>query len=160
MPTPRAELIGRCVKEPRMGTDKHGKPYIFVRIACSDSHKDENGQWVTLREVFINVQWFGADTTMRVPQVGDPVRAFGRIYETVDEKDGKEYRNIVCDAEYVRSWEKKQSQQGWGNQQQGQQSQGSWGGIVEQSKQQGQQAQQSQSSDPWNAPPLGDEPPF
>lgn len=158
MPTPRAELIGPCVKEPRMGTDKHGKPYIFVRIACSDSHKDQNDQWVTDREMFINVQWFGADTTMRVPQVGDPVRAFGRIYETVDEKDGKEYRSIVCDAEYVRSWEKKQSQQGWGNQQQAQQSQGSWGGIVEQSKQQSQQ--QAQSNDPWNAPPLGDEPPF
>lgn len=168
MPTPRAELVGRCVKEPRMGKDKNGKPYIFVRIACSDSHKDQNDQWVTDRELFVNVQWFGADTTMRIPQVGDPVRTFGRMYETVDEKDGKEYRNIVCDAEFIRSWEKKQSQQGWGDQPQGQQ-QGGWGGMVEQAQQNQQQGfanqpQAAQSNDPWNAappaPPQGDEPPF
>lgn len=67
MPTPRAEIIGRCVKEPYKGTDKKGKPYIFVRTATSDSHK-EGEQWVTDRQLFIDVQLFDADPNMRIPR--------------------------------------------------------------------------------------------
>lgn len=150
MPTPRAEIIGRCVKEPYKGTGKKGKPYIFVRTATSDSHKDGE-QWVTDRQLFIDVQLFDADPNMRIPQVGDTVRAFGPIYENLREHEGQTYKDILCRAEFIKSYPKRQ-QSGGGS---------GWGGIAEQAQQQG---QQDNSNDPWgSAPSFGDdggEPPF
>lgn len=156
MPTPRVELIGRCVKQPKLGTDKNGKPYMFVRIACSDSRKDEQGNWATDREMFVNVQLFGADTGMRIPDVGDTVRTFGRIYVQEDTHDGKIYHNVLCDAEFVKSWPKKQQQDGWGNTT-AQPQDSTWGNN--------QNTQANEARDPWGsapaAPPAAeDEPPF
>lgn len=133
MPTPRAEIIGNAVRDAKTGTSRDGKPYLFVTVACNDSHKADNGDWVTDRSIFINVQYFDADTRVRVPGKGDRVRAFGRIYETTDTgKDGQEYRNVKLDAKYLESWEKRQSNDAWGG---GQQAQGggapagSWGAV-------------------------------
>lgn len=156
MPTPRAELIGRCVKEPKTGTDRNGKPYIFLRMACSDSHKDENDQWVTDRQMFVNVQLFNADTSMRIPAVGDGVRTYGRLYVTEDVADNVTYTNVNCDAEFIRSWPKKEQQSGWGNAS-AQPQDSTWGNSENQ--------QATAPSDPWGgapaAPPAdGDEPPF
>lgn len=166
MPVPKAELVGNALQDAKTGFDKNGKPYCLVKIACSDSHKDEqNNQWVTDRELFVNVRWFGADQNMRVPQKGDRVIAFGKFHQTTDSgQDGTVYTNFNCDADFIKSFEKRQPQQGgfggqqggWNNQQpQGQQSRGGFGG------------QQAPDNDPWNsAPPAGgfggadEEPPF
>lgn len=152
MPVPKAELVGNALQDAKTGFDKNGKPYCLVKIACSDSHKDEqNNQWVTDRELFVNVRWFGADQNMRVPQKGDRVIAFGKLSQSTDTgQDGTVYTNFNCDADFIKSFEKRQPQQG-------QQSRGGFGG------------QQAPDNDPWNsAPPANgggfggadDEPPF
>lgn len=155
MPTPRTELIGRCVKEPKTGTDKKGRPYIFLRMACSDSRKDENDQWVTERQMFVNVQLFNADTSMRIPNVGDGVRTYGRLYVTEDVDDNVTYMNVNCDAEFIKSWPKKEQNTGWGNTT-AQPQDSTWGNN--------QNTQATAPRDPWNdAPAAGsgeDEPPF
>ncbi|PKF67657.1 hypothetical protein CXB45_11150 [Corynebacterium mastitidis] len=132
MPTPRAEIRGNAVRDAKTGTDKNGKPYLMVTVGCNDSKKAGENEWDTLRSIFISVRLFGADPTMHVPQKGDTVNAFGRLYEEQSTgKDGKEYKNIVMDAEYVRAWPRK-ANQGWGG---GQQAQGggapagSWGAV-------------------------------
>ena len=145
MPVPKAELVGNALQDAKTGFDKNGKPYCLVKIACSDSHKDEqNNQWVTDRELFVNVRWFGADQNMRVPQKGDRVIAFGKLSQSTDAgRDGQEYVNFNCDADFIKSFEKRQqNQNGFGGQ--GQQSRGGFGG------------QQAPDNDPWNsAPPAG-----
>ena len=159
MPVPKAELVGNALQDAKTGFDKNGKPYCLVKIACSDSHKDEqNNQWVTDRELFVNVRWFGADQNMRVPQKGDRVIAFGKLSQSTDTgQDGTVYTNFNCDADFIKSFEKRQqNQNGFGGQ--GQQARGGFGG------------QQSPDNDPWNsAPPAGNggfggaddsEPPF
>lgn len=152
MPTPRAEIIGRCVKEPYKGTDKKGNPYLFVRVATSDSHKDGD-EWITDRQLFVDVRLFNADPGMRIPEVGDTVRAFGPIYENVREREGKSYKDILCRAEYLRSVPKRQ--QGGGG--------SGWPSATGQTG--GRQA--GSGSDPWGEagvppePSFGDaEPPF
>lgn len=151
MATPRAEIAGRCVKEPFMGTDKNGKPYIFVRVATSDSQKDGD-EWITMRELFVNVQLFNANPNMRIPEVGDHVRAFGSLFEEKTEKDGKTYLSVNCNAEYLKSYPKVKVHRQGGS---------GWGGMVEKAK------QQKAQDDPWGGagvppePPLdGGEPPF
>lgn len=156
MPVPKAELVGNALQDAKTGFDKNGKPYCLVKIACSDSHKDEqNNQWVTDRELFVNVRWFGADQNMRVPQKGDRVIAFGKLSQSTDTgRDGQEYVNFNCDADFIKSFEKRQqNQNGFGGQ--GQQARGGFGG-------------QQQSNDPWGSTPAGnggfggdsDTPPF
>lgn len=136
MPTPTIELEGRCVKEPKCGTDRNGNPYIFVRVACSDSRKTDTG-WETMRELFVDVEWFRCDKTMRIPQVGDFVRVFGRMYETTREHEGIKYRDVKCDAYWFKAYERKQPSTTQG-----------WGGIVEQHEQQQAQQQRTQQSPP------------
>ena len=148
MPVPKAEIVGRCLREPVKGTDRNGNPYIFIRVGASDWHKDDQGNPVTDRELFVNIEKFRADMNMRVPEVGDNVRAFGRLYERKDTgDDGTEYRNVVLQADFVESWPKRnQAQQGWGD--------------VPQQPQQG-QPQQGQLGAWGNAPAdIPGEPPF
>lgn len=159
MPAPKAELVGNALQDAKTGFDKNGKPYCLVKIACGDSHKDDSGQWVTDRELFVNVRWFGANPDMRVPSKGDRVIAFGKLSQSTDTgRDGQEYVNFNCDADFIKSFEKRQqNQNGFGGQ--GQQARGGFGG----------QQSQQQSNDPWNSAPAGNggfggaddsEPPF
>lgn len=164
MPVPKAELVGNALQDAKTGVDKNGKPYCLVKIACSDSHKDEqNNQWITDRELFVNVRWFGANPSMRIPQKGDRVITFGKLSQSTDTgQDGTVYTNFNCDAEFIKSFEKRPPQGGFGGQQgqgtatfnpvQAQNTGNGWG----QQSQGGFGQQQAPDNDPWNsAPPSG-----
>jgi single-stranded DNA-binding protein len=122
MPLPKSEIVGNALADAKTGTDKNGRPYLLVRVACSKSHKDDQGNWVTDGELFVNVSWFNARTDGHVPMKGDRVIAFGELSESKDTgKDGTEYRNFNLRADVLRSFEKRQQSGGWnqGGQQQG-----------------------------------------
>lgn len=124
MPLPKSEIVGNALADARTGTDKNGKPYLMVRVACSKSKQDQQGNWETLGELFVNVSWFDARTDGHVPAKGDRVIAFGEMSESKDTgKDGTEYRNFNLRADTLRSFEKRQQSGGWN---QPQQSQGGW----------------------------------
>lgn len=155
MPLPEAKIVGNALADARTGNDKNGRPYMLVRVACSKSHKDDQDNWVTDGELFVNVSWFNARTDGHVPAKGDRVLAFGEMSESKDTgKDGTEYRNFNLRAESLRAFPKQQQSGGWG-QQVGGQRQGGFGG-----RPQG-------GDDPWNSAPQsnggfdgGEEPPF
>lgn len=159
MPVPKTEIIGNAVDNAKVGYDKNGKAYCFVRVACSDSRKLQDNSWETIREIFINVQAFGVDDQMHIPLKGDRVMAYGKIYNTEDQgNDGTVYHNTNLQADFIRAFPKQQqSQGGFGGQQQ---SQGQQGNAQYGNRQQ----QGASSNDPWNsAPPASmpdDEPPF
>lgn len=144
MPLPESKIVGNALADARTGNDKNGRPYMLVRVACSKSHKDDQGNWVTDAELFLNVSWFNARTDGHVPAKGDRVLAFGELSESRDTgKDGTEYRNFNLRAESLRAFPKRQQSGGW-----------SQGG------------QQQGGGDPWNSAPTGggfdgaDNPPF
>lgn len=143
MPLPKMEIVGNALADAKTGTDKNGKPFLLVRVAASKSHKDDQGNWVTDGELFVNVSWFNARTDGHVPAKGDRVISFGEVSESRDTgKDGTEYRNFNLRAESFRSFEKRQQSGGW-----------SGGGA-----QQGGWNNQQQSGQGFDA--TGQEPPF
>lgn len=111
MPTPQAFIDGRAVSAARTGRGKDGTPYCFVRVACSDSRKGEDGTWYNTRSLFVDVQWWGADTGMHIPAQGDRVRAGGKLYEETEENEGKTYHKVKMVADFVRAWPKREYQE-------------------------------------------------
>lgn len=108
MAVPKAEINGNICTDPKEGTDSKGQRYLFVRVATSDSRKDEQTQqWETLRELFVNVQAFRVSADVPSPAKGDKVVAYGKLFEEkYTTNQGEQRTNVVLNADYIKVFPK------------------------------------------------------
>lgn len=104
MAVPKAEIYGNAVADGKEGMTQKGERYIFVRVATSDSRKDEaTQQWETLRELFVQVKMFRVDANTPVPMKGDKVAAYGKLSEEhYTTQEGVERMSVAMDADFIR----------------------------------------------------------
>lgn len=80
---PNVTIDGRLVADPELRFTQGGKAVCSLRVAASDSKKDDNGNWETTEQIFIGVSLWeaegeaAAETLMK----GDQVLVSGRIYQ-------------------------------------------------------------------------------
>lgn len=108
MPLPKTEIVGNAVSDAKTGTDKNGQRYCFVRVGCSESYTNDHGDWVNGREMFFNVQFFQAPDDLMIPNKGDKVITYGKIFQKTEElPDGRIMKNVVVDADFMKTFPKK-----------------------------------------------------
>jgi single-strand DNA-binding protein len=94
---PSITIDGRLVADPELRFTQGGKAVCSMRVAASDSKKDDAGNWQTTEQIFIGVSlWDGeAEAAAEVLQKGDQVLVSGRIYEReYDKNDGTKGRSL------------------------------------------------------------------
>lgn len=85
---PTTTVDGRLVADPELKFTGSGKAVCNVRVAASDSRKDDQGNWQTAEQIFLNVTLWEADGEAAADalQKGDRVLVTGRIYNREYEK--------------------------------------------------------------------------
>ena len=85
---PQITIDGRLVADPELKFTGAGKAVANMRVAASDSKKDEAGNWSTTEQIFINVTLWEAEAETAAEHFtkGDRVLVAGRIYQREYEK--------------------------------------------------------------------------
>lgn len=80
---PTITIDGRLVADPELRFTQSGKAVCSMRVAASDSKKDDNDQWQTTEQIFIGVSLWEAEAEAAAEtfQKGDQVIVTGRIYQ-------------------------------------------------------------------------------
>lgn len=94
---PSVTIDGRLVADPELRFTAGGKAVCSMRVAASDSKKDDAGNWQTTEQVFIGVSlWENeAEAAAEAFQKGDQVLVTGRLYEReYDKNDGTKGRSL------------------------------------------------------------------
>lgn len=140
MSLPTVVLEGRTTADAELHWTPAGKPVCNMRIACSDSRKDEHGNWETTEQIFVNVPvWNDAERVAELAVKGARVTVAGRLFQReYQRQDGAKGVSLEVKHAMVHV-RPQQSQQGYGGQSQG---------------------YQQPASDPWAVPTTGQEPPF
>lgn len=140
---PSITIDGRLVADPELKFTPAGKAVLNMRVAASDSKKDDGGNWQTTEQIFINVTLWEAEAESGAEHFvkGDHVLVAGRIFQREYEKtDGTKGYSLEVKYPTVAKVPRVERQQ----QGQSQQS-GSWG----------QSAPSSPANDPWSTPAGG-----
>ena len=136
---PQISIDGRLVADPELRFTAAGKAACNMRVAASDSKKDDAGNWQTTEQVFINITLWEAEGEAAAEHYakGDRVLVTGRLYQReYDKQDGSKGYSLEVKFPTVAKVPRAQ-------QQRPQQTQ-----------------QQAPSSDPWGTPSSHDAPPF
>lgn len=94
---PSVTIDGRLVADPELRFTQGGKAVCSMRVAASDSKKDDAGNWQTTEQIFIGVSlWENeAEAAAEAFQKGDQVLVTGRIYEREYEtRDGGKGKSL------------------------------------------------------------------
>lgn len=85
---PSITIDGRLVADPELKFVPSGKAVCNMRVAASDSKKDDAGNWSTTEQIFINITLWEAEAeaAAEVYTQGDRVLVAGRIYQREYEK--------------------------------------------------------------------------
>lgn len=85
---PAITIDGRLVADPELKFTPGGKAVANMRVAASDSKKDDAGNWSTTEQIFINVTLWEAEAESAAEHFvkGDRVLVAGRIYQREYEK--------------------------------------------------------------------------
>lgn len=120
---PSITIDGRLVSDPELKFTPGGKAVANMRVAASDSKKDDAGNWSTTEQIFINVTLWEAEAETAAEHFvkGDRVLVAGRIYQREYEKsDGTKGYSLEVKfptvAKIPSAPKREQSQQsgGWG----------------------------------------------
>ncbi|WP_107768483.1 single-stranded DNA-binding protein [Nocardioides terrigena] len=143
---PQITIDGRLVSDPELKFTGAGKAVANMRVAASDSKKDDAGNWQTTEQIFINVTLWEAEAETSVEHFakGDRVLVSGRIFQREYEKsDGSKGYSLevkfptVAKIPSAPRVERQQApQQQWG------------------------QAPAAAQNDPWGGAPDATNPPF
>lgn len=122
---PQITIDGRLVSDPELKFTGGGKAVANMRVAASDSRKDDAGNWQTTEQIFINVTLWEAEAETSVEHFakGDRVLVSGRIFQREYEKsDGSKGYSLevkfpaVAKIPAVQRAERQATQQQWGQQ--------------------------------------------
>lgn len=94
---PQITIDGRLVADPELRFTSSGKAVCSLRVAASDSKKDESGNWQTAEQIFIGVSlWENeGEAAANALQKGDQVVVSGRIFEReYDKNDGSKGKSL------------------------------------------------------------------
>ena len=85
---PSITIDGRLVADPELKFTPGGKAVANLRVAASDSKKDDAGNWSTTEQIFINVTLWEAEAETAGEHFvkGDRVLVAGRIWQREYEK--------------------------------------------------------------------------
>ena len=120
---PQITIDGRLVADPELKFTGAGKAVLNMRVAASDSKKDDAGNWQTAEQIFINITLWEAEAESGAEHFtkGDRVLIAGRIYQREYEKgDGTKGYALevkfptVAKIPTVQRREQSQSSGGWG----------------------------------------------
>lgn len=94
---PQIVIDGRLVADPELRFTQGGKPVCSLRVAASDSKKDDTGNWNTTEQIFIGVSLWEAEgeAAAETLRKGDQVIVTGRIYEREYEASNGEKRKSL-----------------------------------------------------------------
>lgn len=94
---PTITIDGRLVADPELRFTQGGKAVCSMRVAASDSKKDDNGNWDTTEQIFIGVSLWEAEgeAAAEVFRKGDQVLVTGRIYQREYEASNGEKRTSL-----------------------------------------------------------------
>ena len=151
MPLPQITLKGRAVDALELRFTPGGKAVASVRVAASESKKNDRGGYDDGGRFFANVTLWEADAEAAAEagiEKGDPVLVSGVIFEREYEtRDGNKGKSLEIKFATIAKIPPRQKQQGQSQPRQ-QPAGDPWG------------APQA-APDPWGAPPASDdEPPF
>jgi single-strand DNA-binding protein len=145
---PSITIDGRLVADTELKFTPGGKAVANMRVAASDSKKDDAGEWQTTEQIFINVTLWEAEAETAAEHFvkGDRVLVSGRIYQREYEKsDGSKGYSLEVKFPTVAkipATPRREQTQG----------QGAWAGSVK------------PANDPWATAPQGGasngQPPF
>ena len=93
---PTATLDGRLVADPELRFTASGKAVCSFRVAASDSKKDDQGNWQTTDQIFINVSLWEAEgeAAAEALQKGDQVIVTGRLFQREYEHNGEKRTSL------------------------------------------------------------------
>lgn len=94
---PTITVDGRLVADPELRFTGAGKAVCSLRVAASDSKKDDSGNWETTEQIFIGVSLWENEGEAAAEHLrkGDQVVVTGRIFEREYEKsDGTKGRSL------------------------------------------------------------------
>lgn len=85
---PQITIDGRLVADPELKFTPGGKAVLNMRVAASDSKKDDAGNWSTTEQIFINVTLWEAEAEAGAEHFAakDRVLISGRIFQREYEK--------------------------------------------------------------------------
>lgn len=94
---PTITIDGRLVADPELRFTQGGKAVCSMRVAASDSKKDDGGNWNTTEQIFIGVSLWEAEgeAAAEAFRKGDQVLVTGRIYEREYEASNGEKRKSL-----------------------------------------------------------------
>jgi single-strand DNA-binding protein len=94
---PSITIDGRLVTDPELRFTQGGKAVCSMRVAASDSKKDDAGNWETTEQIFIGVSlWENeAEAAAEALRKGDQVLVSGRIYQREYEASNGEKRTSL-----------------------------------------------------------------
>jgi single-strand DNA-binding protein len=94
---PDIVINGRLVADPELRFTQGGKAVCSLRVAASDSKKDDNGNWDTTEQIFVGVSLWEAEgeAAAETLQKGDQVLVSGRIYQREYEASNGEKRTSL-----------------------------------------------------------------
>lgn len=94
---PTITIDGRLVADPELRFTQGGKAVCSMRVAASDSKKDDSGNWNTTEQIFIGVSLWEAEgeAAAEAFQKGDQVLVTGRIYQREYEGSSGEKRTSL-----------------------------------------------------------------
>lgn len=139
---PQITLEGRAVNDPELRFTASGQAVANFRVACSESKKNEAGEWEDGDKLFVNVAVWkeAAEQVADVVRKGEKVTVTGRLYQREYETSGGEKRTSI---EVKFATVAKVIDAPRDRQRQGASS-----------------TRFSSSSDPWASTPTNDDPPF
>lgn len=139
---PTITIDGRLVADPELRFTQGGKPVCSLRVAASDSKKNDDGSWDTTEQIFVNVSLWEkeGEAAAEALRQGDQVLVSGRIYTREYEKsDGTKGSSL--EVKYPTVAKKISAPKG--------------------ERQSAPTQSRPAADDPWaNVPPRTDEPPF
>lgn len=95
MSLPYIVIDGRATDNAELRFTQTGKAVASFRVAASDSRKDDNGNWETTEQLFVNVSvWDNAEQTAEKILKGSRVTVAGRIHEREYEHNGEKRRSL------------------------------------------------------------------
>lgn len=94
---PQITIDGRLVADPELRFTQGGKAVCSMRVAASDSRKNDDGTWDTTEQIFINVTLWETEgeTAAETFRKGDQVLVAGRIYQREYEASNGEKRTSL-----------------------------------------------------------------
>ena len=94
---PNVTIDGRLVADPELRFTQGGKAVCSLRVAASDSKKDDGGNWQTTEQIFVGVSLWEAEGEAAAETLvkGDQVLVTGRIYQREYEGSNGEKRTSL-----------------------------------------------------------------